>query len=154
MEAFTMEDKFTKRIITIFFTCIITLMLFVCGMFLYQSNQKSKQHTAFTITLEKDSINFHGATNDIVPYKDIQSIQYHEQKLPSGEKQGAGEATSHFIVGDASFDEIGTCRAYLYIDDPYYITLTTSDAVYLFNADNQKDTLELYHNLKNRPNEN
>lgn len=149
-----MEDKFTKRIITIFFTCIIALMLFVCGMFLYQSNQKSKQHTAFTITLEEDSIHFHGVTSDIVPYNDIRSIQYHEQKLPSGKKQGAGEATSHFIVGDAIFDEIGTCRVYLYIDDPYYITLTTSDAIYLFNLDNQKDTLELYHNLKNRPNEN
>lgn len=87
MGAFTMEDRFTKRIITIFFTSIITLMLFVCGMFLYQSNQKSKQHTAFTITLEKDSINFHGATSDIVPYKDIHSIQYYEQKLPSGKNK-------------------------------------------------------------------
>lgn len=154
MGAFTMEDKFTKRIITIFFTCIIVLMLFVCGMFLYQSHQKNTQHTAFTITLEKDSIHFHGATNDIIPYKAIQSIQYHEQKLPSGKKQGAGEATSHFIVGDATFDDIGTCRAYLNIDDPYYITLTTSDAVYLFNTDNQKDTLEIFHKLKNRPNEN
>lgn len=142
--AVTMEDKFTKRIITIFFTCIIALMLFVCGIFLYQSHQKNTQHSAFTITLEKDSINFHGATNDIIPYKDIQSIQYHEQKLPSGKKQGAGEATSHYIVGDATFDEIGTCRAYLYTDEFYYVTLITSDAVYLFNAGNQKDTLEIY----------
>lgn len=67
-----MDDKSTKRIITIFFTAIILLMLCVCGLLLYQSNQKNEQHTAFTITLEKDSINFHGAIGDVVSCKDIQ----------------------------------------------------------------------------------
>ena len=143
-----MDEKLTKRIIRIFFTCIILLMLFVCGIFLFQSNQKSKQHTAFTITLEKDSINFHGTTNDVIPYKDIQSIQYHEQKLPSGKKQGAGEATSHYIVGDAIFDTIGKCRAYVYTDYAFYISLKTKDTVYLFNLDNQNDTSEVFDKLE------
>ena len=133
-----MDDKSTKRIITIFFTAIILLMLCVCGLFLYQSNQKNEQHTAFTITLEKDSINFHGAIGDVVSCKDIQSIHYYEQKLPAGKKQG-----------DAKFDEIGKCRAYLYTDNSSYIKAQTKDNVYLFNLANQKDTYTLYDKIKN-----
>lgn len=144
-----MDDKSTKRIITFFFTAIILLMLCVCGLLLYQSNQKNEQHTAFTITLEKDSINFHGAIGDAVSCKDIQSIHYYEQKLPAGKKQGAGEATSHYIVGDAKFDEIGKCRAYLYTDNSSYIKAQTKDNVYLFNLANQKDTYTLYEKIKN-----
>ena len=111
--------------------------------------QKNEQHTAFTITLEKDSINFHGAIGDVVSCKDIQSIHYYEQKLPAGKKQGAGEATSHYIVGDAKFDEIGKCRL-IYILIILLISRHKQRIMYIFlTLLIKKITYTLYDKIKN-----
>lgn len=114
---------------------------------LVSSASKGEDGSAYTIILEEDCIRFNGITLDRVELADIESVELLDT-LPEGGRRGGGVGTSDYIVGDANYAGIGSCRAYLYKKQAPYLCIRTAEQTFLCNKPDPTESEALYQQLQ------
>lgn len=72
------------------------------------------------------------------------------KKLPEGDKQGAGIEDNKHITGDANFDGIGSCKAYVIKNSNPFLLITTNPQKFLINDSDSSVTIDIYNTISEK----
>lgn len=132
-------EKRIKYIVVIMFTIPLVLMLLIL---ILSSNEKKMNFSYNNNYIELDSFIY-----DKIYFQDIQDIRLLKDNDMKIHKQGAGFQNNDFFSGEAIAEEIGSCRAYIYLHNSNYILVDSKKNI-IFNLKTDAETKELYEELK------
>ena len=96
-------------------------------------------------------IEFNGLIYKQVPYDQIRSIELLRNYDLKRKGIQEGVEFEHYYNGNADFQTIGRCSAYLYLTHKDYIAIVTADSgTILFNEPTPEITTQMYDYIKNR----
>ena len=133
------NDKLTNIVIKLIISTVIFIMIFSISFIIFKH---STSENKIYLSESNIVIDYYGFNNSI-ELEQIIDINLIE-KLPEGGKRGAGVEDNKHIVGDANFNGIGYCKAYIIKNSNAFLLITTNNQKFLINDPDSSVTIEIY----------
>lgn len=133
------NDKLTNIVIKLIISTVIFIMIFSISFIIFKH---STSENKIYLSESNIVIDYYGFNNSI-ELEQIIDINLIE-KLPEGGKRGAGVEDNNHIAGDANFNGIGYCKAYIIKNSNAFLLITTNNQKFLINDPDSSVTIEIY----------
>lgn len=133
------NDKLTNIVIKLIISTVIFIMMFSISFIIFKH---STSENKIYLSESNIVIDYYGFNNSI-ELEQIIDINLIE-KLPEGGKRGAGVEDNKHIAGDANFNGIGYCKAYIIKNSNAFLLITTNNQKFLINDPDSSVTIEIY----------